>query len=65
MQERPHVPVRQGEGEEGEGEGEGGDGRREQETSYAVDASSRHHIPTSGAVFFSPMSTNVSLTGLI
>lgn len=39
-------------------------GRREQEPSCTVDASSRHRIPTSGAAFF-PMSTSVSLTGLI
>lgn len=38
--------------------------RREREPSHAVDASSRRRIPTSGAVFF-PMSTSVSLTGLI
>lgn len=57
---------RQAGGREGGDGREGGrDGRREQEPSYAVDASSRHRIPTSGAVFFFPMSTSVSLTGLI
>lgn len=38
----------------GNGEREGGkrDGRREEKTSYAVDAKSRHHIPTSGPFYF-------------
>lgn len=30
------------------------DGRGEEKTSHAVDAKSRHHIPTSGPLFFSP-----------
>lgn len=41
-----------------------GEGELEPEPSHAVDASSRRRISTSGAVFF-PMSTSVSLTGLI
>ena len=40
------------------------DERREEKTSYAVDAKSRHHIPTSGPLSFFPMSTSISLTGL-
>lgn len=55
VQEQPHVTVRQR---------EMGRGELEPEPSHAVDASSRRRISTSGAVFF-PMSTSVSLTGLI
>lgn len=55
VQEQPHVTVRQR---------EMGRGELELEPSHAVDASSRRRISTSGAVFF-PMSTSVSLTGLI
>lgn len=41
------------------------DGRREEKTSCAADAKSRRHIPTSGPLSFFPMSTSMSLTGLI
>lgn len=67
VQEQQALQAREEREERGRRKGEEERGRRDsrrEDPSQAVDAPSRRRIPTSGAVFF-PMSTSVSLTGLI